>query len=451
MKKATGLLCVFALVWLSVHISASAGDAPESTASITDRLAQDMFASPPEDITKAELALAFGWAHLFGMMDEPDPDRAAEYLETARDGGLPEADVVLGAMYLGQGGIHGVRKDAAKAMEHYAAAAAKDNVDALRMLGVMYTEGEDGIEPDAEKAFGFFVRAARLGSETALEYLRPRFDEAADWEDKHPGEQADFPSSREALVDPELSALAKERSRRIASVTARVLDMIADAASIEDAVRLSAIASKSIQAGEETDVWRALDESVERAVEALVANQPTEAKQGDAALVVGILYDMGLLNGYNPERARFYLEMALEKGVPEAGAALGELYLGLTRSDESTDEDTEKGLSYLRDAALLDNVDALRVLGVIYADGRNGIEPDPEEAERYFRQAARYGDELAIARLNANPDAIIMEVDAELSKKAAARRAEIDAMFEFVNAEMEQAILKVMAVEPDQE
>ncbi len=433
------LLAILFSFWC---IAAPYAAEPASLVATADRIAESMMEQPPENLTSAEIALAFGWMHLFGLLGEPGPGRAVEYLEAARADGLPEAGVVLGALYLGQTGAP-VERDVPKAIEYYKQAADDDCVDALRMLGIIYTEGEDGIEADAEQAFTYLRRAAELGSETALEYLQPHMDEAAAWERDNPGGTADFPSSREQLVNPELAAQASLRFNRISEVTARVFDLLAERMDAEDAASLSAAASKAM--GQDGgDVWARLEQAVEDGVARVIASQPNETKQGEAALVVGIFHYMGLLNGYDPERAQHYLEIALEKGVPEAGVTLGELYLGMTRGDDAGEDgrDSEKGLTYLREAAEKDNVDALRVLGLVYADGRDGIEPDP--AESYFRKAARHGDELALARLKANPNAGEIEIDPELEKAAAARREEIEAMVQLVNIELERTVMETM-------
>lgn len=148
------------------------------------------------------------------------------------------------------------------------------------------------------------------------------------------------------------------------------------------------------------DIMRKLEEAVDAGVRDLIARQPDARSAGDVALIVGIFHHIGLFHGVDLPRAREFMEVALDNGVVEAGVTLGELHLGFALPEaESAERNVDKGLLYLEEAAEKDSVDALRLLGILYSDGADGVAPDADRAERYLLAAARHGDAEALRRL----------------------------------------------------
>lgn len=105
-----------------------------------------------------------------------EPRTAAEYLTRAADAGNPEAQWKLGQLY--EKGT-GVPVDQAKALELYLAAAGQDYPRALNDLGVIYFNGELGVERDPAKGLDYMVLAADLRQEEAMFNVAAMIDDGA--------------------------------------------------------------------------------------------------------------------------------------------------------------------------------------------------------------------------------------------------------------------------------
>lgn len=103
----------------------------------------------------------YGRMLLEGRGVAPDPTQALYWMEKAADAGMAEAQAVVG-QFLVTGQINN-RKDHAKALTLYAAAAESGNVDAMFSLAAMLGGGHDVPEnrPEAQK---WFRKAAQRGN-----------------------------------------------------------------------------------------------------------------------------------------------------------------------------------------------------------------------------------------------------------------------------------------------
>lgn len=207
---------------------------------------------------------------------------------------------------------------------------------------------------------------------------------------------------------------------------------------------------------------------VDAAARKIIESQPDERSAGDAALVIGIFHHIGLLHGVDLLRASEYMEIARKKDVPEAGATMAALCLDLLGDDGEPDPDrVATALAYLEPAADADSPDALRLLGILYGDGAEGLEADPEKSERYFLAAARHGDAESLRRLEAfferarvrkaeHPDeygelpASAEEVVVpELVEASARRSEELNRIAEKVGKALDELVLSAMGGESE--
>lgn len=454
------VLCLFALLPFPARAAGAEPEKPspqDMVIAAAEQYATELLADPPEGLNRGEIAMAFGWIYLNDMLGGSSADRAGGYLETALDEGVPEAGVVLGAVSLDMVEKPTGRRDVAKALAYYGRAADGGCVDAFRVLGTLYQEGDEGLAPDPEKARGYLVEAAKRGSDTAIRLLTPMLGRDG------------LPASQDDLVVPELVAEARARSERIARATSMVFDLLEKRLerlelNIESGAPEIPLADLSRMSPEEQAVyWLKLNRAVDKACRDIVDRQPDDKSAGDAALIIGVLHHLGFLYGSDPDKAREYMGYALERGVIEARVTLGELDLDLTLDENGlTERNVARGMEHLTIAAEADSPDALRLLGLLYESGSEDIEADPEKAERYFLAAARHGDAVSLEHLqplfekarvweeehpgekSALPTGPETVVDPALAEQAERRADALSEMAEMVNRELEESIRSVM-------
>ena len=464
-RRLTAVAALFAALLFPAPARAQDGEtaapsARERIFAAADSVADELLAAPTEDLPRREIAMAFGWIYLNNMLGGSSENKAERYLTLALDEGLPEAGVVLGAIYMAAVPVPGQTRDVEKAIAYYNRAADGGCVDAFRILGTIYSDGEEEVEPDPEKGRTYLLEAARRGSETAIARLTPLLG------------QDGVPADADALIDADLVAAARERSDRIVRSTAKIFDLLEQRLGqlelkIESETPEVPLADLSRMSPEEQAMyWEKLTLAVDEACRDIVAGQPDDKTMGDAALVIGILHHLGFLYGSDPEKAREFMELALEKGIVESRVTLGELHLDLTLQENGLAErDVAKGLEHLKLAAEADCADAQRLLGLLYANGAEGIEPDPEEAERYMLAAARHGDMVAleslepvfararewerdhpgeISPLPKKPEDVVVP---ELAEAARKRQKELSEVAERINKELNDRIRKAVLPE----
>lgn len=218
----TAALAAIALALLAA-VPAAAADANEAkVAEIKRRMdamveghAKAIVAEQPDDKHAADASLILGAFYEMGMIGDKDSVRAAHFFQFAYERGSAEAACSLGNIFsAGATGPSGrLERDMPKALAYYERAATEGSVKAMLELAYIYTEGVNGVPPDAKKALNHLRSAAAHGDETALKRLEPVMQKAAEWERDHPGKPANFPTTREQLVSPAL--VEKERARNL--------------------------------------------------------------------------------------------------------------------------------------------------------------------------------------------------------------------------------------------
>lgn len=472
MRKSIGFLAVMALgALLTLQATARSEETPAPTPpapapaddmskafDIADAYAGELMDAPPEGLTKGDVAMAFGWVYLNGVLGKPDYDEAVHYYEIALEEGMPEAGTTLGAMHL-NADVFGIGDSSVdNALSYYEEAAGLGSADANFVLGRLHYDGEHGLMMNPGKGGRYLVEAARRGNEQAIARLTPRLG------------QAGFPATPEELVDDKLAEARHAREEHFEESAAKIIELLEHKLT-EAGVNVGALNFDGSQphfagmtAEEQEAYWHTVDKATEDAIKGIIENQPDERAAGDAALIVGVLQHLGLLHGHGQDKALEYMTYALERKVPEARVALGEYYLDIlpphadNPEHKAPERDVEKGLEYLNAAAADDSVDAYRLLGMLYADGVEGVAPDAEKSREFLLKAAKHGDQEALDMLEpvfeearaweqANPgkksplptgaDGL---VDEELAKKAAERRKELGALAEKINNEIDNHI-----------
>jgi TPR repeat protein len=111
-----------------------------------------------------------------------------------------------------------------------------------------------------------------------------------------------------------------------------------------------------------------------------LAEQAAEAGALEATLLLGDIYRRGG-SGVAPdlEKARGYLETALENGSTDAAVSLGQLYL----ATDFTAEGSARGVDLIEGAAEDGSIDAANVLAGLYVNGR-GVDANLDRAFDYF-------------------------------------------------------------------
>ncbi|MCL2000947.1 MAG: sel1 repeat family protein [Planctomycetes bacterium] len=180
--------------------------------SLTEQHAKALIDEQPSPGDQADAALVIGALHELGTLGNANPVLAERYYRLAAQLGSPEAECALGNfLSVGVEGPNGrIARDFPKALEHYRRAAAGGSVKAMLRLGEIYSEGGE-VAADSRQALDYFMEAARRGDEDAIQKLEPVMRQAREWEAARPGRQANFPTSREALID---SSLVREEQRR---------------------------------------------------------------------------------------------------------------------------------------------------------------------------------------------------------------------------------------------
>ncbi|MCC8189883.1 MAG: sel1 repeat family protein [Planctomycetes bacterium] len=208
---------------------------------ITREAANGVIAEQSGRQAKADAALMVATMFESGRFEGRRLALALEFYELAADFGSAEANCALGMFYYN--GIDSpegqLARDPKKAMDFLHKAAAGGSVPAMVHLGVIYADGM-GVDPDAAKALPFFVDAAARGDEAALRRLEPVMRQAREWEEARPGRKANFPTSRDDLIKPEL---VKEYDQRLEN-----LDRIASRHYVEINKRVAAAVKADIPA-----------------------------------------------------------------------------------------------------------------------------------------------------------------------------------------------------------
>ena len=186
---------------------------------VTNEEAQKLIAEQYERADKADAALVIGAMFETGRFDYGEPLMAIEYYQMSADLGCAEADCALAAAYYR--GMDGFPRYPEKARELYDKAARGGSVQAMMQMGMIYADGM-GVDPDPKKALPYFRDAAARGEPEALHRLEPVMRQAKEWEEAKPGRKANFPTSREEIVKPELVKQLESRMFKLDRLASRL-------------------------------------------------------------------------------------------------------------------------------------------------------------------------------------------------------------------------------------
>lgn len=220
-RHAVPLLAAFAFFFCLASLRA--GDADPNIERLRRRIsevtigaAQGLISEQESAEEKADTALVIGAMFEVGQLEESDPMLAFEFYRQASEYGCAEADCALGNFYYaGLDTPQGrVPRDQEKAREYYQKAARHGSTAAMMRMGMIFADGM-GVDPDPKKALPYFQDAASRGDEEALHRLEPVMRQAKEWQDAKPGRKANFPTSREEIIKPELARQAQNRGAKL--------------------------------------------------------------------------------------------------------------------------------------------------------------------------------------------------------------------------------------------
>lgn len=162
----------------------------------------------------------------------------------------------------------------------------------------------------------------------------------------------------------------------------------------DDGVDSRAEAAAKIEA-----IRRRIAELTARHAKDLIAEQETRGEKADAALIMGVMYEMGMEGDADLSLAAMYYRQAAELGAPEADCALGNLYsVGAEGAAGRIEPDPDKARRHYERAAAAGSAPAMLRLGEMYSAG-TGVQADAAKALAYFVDAAKRGEEGAFERL----------------------------------------------------
>jgi TPR repeat protein len=160
-------------------------------------------------------------------------------------------------------------------------------------------------------------------------------------------------------------------------------------------------------------------------------SRAAEAGSADAQvnLAILLLRDLPSSGGSKDAAAAArWFRAAVESGDPQAAFYLGRLLL---LGDEGVEPDPEEGVRLYRESAEREYAPALNGLGVLLMEGRF-VERNPEEAARHYERAAALGDpeaEFNLGLCMLNGEGVRRDYGAALERfRSAARRGHAGAM-----------------------
>lgn len=206
-------------------------------AAAVDAGARALIAEQPDAISAGDVAMLIAVFQHIGVFGDADVAKAREFAEMALERGVVEAGVVLAGLLVDfvDPGAKATDVDLAKAVAYLETAADAGSSDALRLLGLLYSEGLGGMEVDAARAEGYFLAAARHGDPEALMRLEPLFQIAAAERREHPERASAFPASAAEVVDADLVAAYERRQEELVAASAKVEEAMGKWLSAADA------------------------------------------------------------------------------------------------------------------------------------------------------------------------------------------------------------------------
>lgn len=232
MRRISASACLILFLVLAPAIRAADADDGEDPriAEIRRRLEQTTILHARQFIGEqanpraaADATMVVGTLVTFGRLGHPNPILGMEFFRQASEMGSAESDCAIANLYAsgvmtddGQ-----IPRDPDQALQYFEKAVAGGSVPAMLELGNIYAEGKH-VDPDSKKALSFFMEAAKRGDTTALDLLKPVMLSAKEWEEARPGRKANFPTSPEEIIQPELARQHQQRNAALDRLASRV-------------------------------------------------------------------------------------------------------------------------------------------------------------------------------------------------------------------------------------
>lgn len=400
-----------------------------------------------------------------GIGRRTDPFEAARLYEKAAEAGYPPAQNNLGGCY--EYGI-GVAQNMLAAVEWYAAAANENQPDALCRLGVCYEMGR-GVPMDKEKAIRLYESAAELGQAYALYRLALCYDGGmeADTED-----EVDLSSDAGALVTvsaDELHARTSGKSEVSDTISRPGLDQTRAAAlyrrAADGGVPEAAYAlylchrmERGVSRNERSEIeylkLAAKRNCLQACYELGLCYMEGNGLPKDPAMAVAGFSRAVSLWRARMEDARWYARTLEREPMPPESLSLkqaagGALYMlgyctlyGIGESGDasseviSATERIERAVALFREAADIEHVGSMIMLGDLYAFGvvsSDNASADDESLDFYLD--AVHAGAVDYDRGTVMRDRTDREIDAFMSLAARATRV-AEAETDEGNAEM---------------
>ncbi|WP_133126756.1 tetratricopeptide repeat protein [Legionella nagasakiensis] len=338
--------------------------------------------------------------------------------------GNSNAQFILGQMY--EHGIE-VKQDVQEAIRYYQLAAAQKDLRAEYNLGLLYLEGKK-IEPNYQQGLSWLRDAAFKGNAPA-QYVLARLNEQG-FRDSN-GKEVIKPNWDEAVAMYYLAASNDYGSAQFRLAEILIREKHKEMSVTEKAKRnhlvktlyQDAVARGVKQAALPLAFFNAMDKDVNKQTEAFdVAKLEAVKGNGQAALLLGIMYDRGIGAAVNPSEAIYWYQQASMN--PVSAFILGTYY----SQGKNISEDREKGKALLQQSAdagfsyanlnlavlkqqsgeaFLSELDTARALGnstagLLLADYYLSLADDDtkmKQARDIYHHFAENGDKLAQLKL----------------------------------------------------
>ena len=304
------------------------------------------------------LSGAYRLARLYGASSQSpvfDARLAGEWALRGAESGDTDCMLLLGQIF--QRGGSGSPREAATAMKWLTRAADAGNTDAMNVLGLMHVTGQ-GVARNVEEGKRWLTRAAEAGSLPAMMNL---------------GEMALNGNSVQAGVpgDPE---------QRDPEEALKWFTRAADAGHVPAMVACGRMAMSGIG-------------MVQNYISALYWFEKG-AKAGDptAMAMYGLMLAEGAgMDRPNPTEAAKWIRQSADAEDPDGLYALATLY----EAGNTVEKDFARAAEFYRRSAERGHQVSAYNLGMMLSQGRPRVAADPDQAVKWFQQAARAGDPRA--------------------------------------------------------
>lgn len=367
-----------------------------------------------------------------GNIVAQDTAKAVELYQKAADAGNYQAMMSLGNCYWNG---NGVDKDQAKGAEMYLKSAEAGNTNMYLDLGYMYSRG-DGFEKDEAKAQECFEKYAKAnegrGANTiGYQYhtgtiLEKNVDKAKEWYERACNE-----GDKNAMVNMGSLYLNGDGVDKNPEEAIKWFEKAVDAGNTSCLLNIAYLYSQGV--GVEKDEAKAEEYIGKYASDAdhmktlgeIYATGNSVIKKDEkksfewmekasnagsipATTGLGYYYQKGFGTDADEAKGFELYQKAADCGDASAMTHLAEDYIwgtAIVNGEKVTD--VPKGIEWAGKAADLGKVEAMDMLGLLYAgEGKNvEIEADNEKAFKYLGMAANYGDATAISQLKKMTDA----------------------------------------------